>query len=238
MLGAKIGESDPAREAVMPQTNLERLGRRVSSLPPTLVRVEEKMAALAGANCPPELGPVMGEGDPRAPLALVGEAPGEREVAEGYPFAGPTGRLLDTLLVEVGMCRGDFWLTNVVKCRPVKDEKGRLSNRAPLAGELKAWLPLLIEELEVIGPRMLLCLGATAARALLGRDFRLTEQRGRWLDGPLSTRAMATFHPAYILHLESHDPQASHDALARLRLDLAEVSARLRPPVQPSSPGG
>jgi DNA polymerase len=226
-----IAASTPPGRAAMPQANIERLGRRVPPLPQALVRIEEKMAALAGENCPPELGPVMGEGDPSAPLALIGEAPGEREVVEGYPFAGPAGRLLDTVLAETGMRRGDFWLTNVVKCRPVKEVNGRFTNRAPLAGELKAWLPLLMEELEVIGPRMLVCLGATAARALLGRDFRLTEQRGRWREGPLGTRAMATFHPAYILHLEPHDPQASHDALAKLRLDLAEVSARLRPPV-------
>lgn len=199
-------------------------------LPAALAQVEERMAALAVASCGPGLGPVLGEGDPHAPLVLVGEAPGERELAEGYPFAGPAGRLLDTLLAEVGMRRGDFWLTNVMKCRPVKEERGRLTNRAPLAGELKRWLPLLMEELRVIAPQMLLGLGATAARALLGPDFRLSEQRGQWLDGPLGTRAMATFHPAAILHLERHDPQASHDALAKLRLDLAEVSARLRPP--------
>jgi uracil-DNA glycosylase len=222
----------------MPGTNTERLGRRVAALPPALVRLEERMAVLAGEQCPPELGPVMGEGDPKAQLALVGEAPGEREVVEGYPFAGPAGRLLDTVLGEVGLRRGDFWLTNVVKCRPVRQEKGRITNRAPLAGELKAWLPLLLEELEIVGPKHILCLGATSAKALLGKDFKLTEQRGQWLDGPLGTRVMATFHPAYILHLEPHDSQASRDAMEKLRLDLAEVSARLRPPVQAGSTSG
>lgn len=220
----------------MPRVNIERLGRRVPALPPELLRVEEKMRALAGEQCSPELGPVMGEGDPHAPLVLIGQAPGEREVIEGYPFAGPAGRLLDTVLGDVGMRRGDFWLTNVVKCRLVRQEKGRVTNRGPLAGELKAWLPLLMEELEVIGPRFIVCLGATAAKALLGKDFRLTEQRGQWVDGPLGTRAMATFHPASILHLEPHDPRLSRDALEKLRLDLAEVSARLRPPVQAGNP--
>jgi DNA polymerase len=220
----------------MPQANTERLGRRVPALPPALLRVEEKMRALAGAHCPPELGPVMGEGNPHALLALVGEAPGEREVIEGYPFAGPAGRLLNTVLGDVGMRRGDCWLTNVVKCRPVRHAKGRITNRAPLAGELKAWLPLLMEELAVIGPRFILCLGATAAKALLGKDFRLAEQRGQWIDGPLGTQAMATFHPAYILHLEPHNPQFSHDALEKFRLDLAEVSARLSPPMQAGNP--
>jgi uracil-DNA glycosylase family 4 len=219
----------------MPRANAERLGRRVPPLPPPLVELEERMAVLAEQSCPQGLGPVLGEGDPTASLALVGEAPGEREVIEGYPFAGPAGRLLDTVLAEVGLRRGDFWLTNVMKCRPVREENGRLTNRAPLAGELKAWLPLLLDELGIVRPRLLLCLGATAARALLGRGFKLTEQRGRWLDGPLGTRVMATFHPAYILHLETHDPSASSNALATLRLDLAEVSARLRPPAPASS---
>ena len=212
----------------MPRAAAQRRGRRVPSLPPALTAIEERMAALAAESCPPGLGPVFGEGDPTAALALIGEAPGEREVAEGYPFAGPAGRLLDSLLAEAGMERSSFWLTNVVKCRPVREENGRLANRAPLAGELKVWLPLLLEELAVVRPCLLVCLGATAARALLGRGFKLTEQRGRWLPGPLDTLAMATFHPAYVLHLESHDATGSVAARETLRLDLREIAARLR----------
>jgi DNA polymerase len=214
---------------------IQRLNRRIPTMPAALTRVEQQMQALAEATCPAGLGPVLGDGDPRAPLALVGEAPGEREVVEGYPFAGPAGRLLDTVLGEAGLKRGQFWLTNVVKCRPVREEKGRITNRAPLAGELKSWLPLLMDELAAVGPRLLVCLGATSARALLGRDFKLTEQRGRWVDGPLGTRAMATFHPAYVLHLESHGPEGSRAARQALHLDLAEVAARLRSP-EPTGP--
>lgn len=213
-----------------------RTGRRVTALPPALAAVEARMAALAAQSCSPTLGPVLGEGDPAATLALIGEAPGEREVAEGYPFAGPAGRLLDALLADAGLRRDEIWLTNVVKCRPVREERGRLANRAPLAGEIKAWLPLLLEELAVVGPRLLLCLGATSARALLGRAFKLTEQRGRWLDGPPDTRAMATFHPAYVLHLETHDPSGSQAARETLRLDLREVAARVQQPPPDATP--
>ena len=212
----------------MPRVASRPAGRRVKDLPPALVEIEERMAALAAESCTPGLGPVFGEGDPAAPLVLIGEAPGEREVAEGYPFAGPAGRMLDALLADAGLKRSEFWLTNVVKCRPVKEERGRLANRAPLAGEIKAWLPLLLEELAVVHPRLLLCLGGTSARALLGRGFKLTEQRGQWMDGPLDTQAMATFHPAYILHLETHAPSGSQAARETLRLDLREVAARLR----------
>jgi uracil-DNA glycosylase family 4 len=211
----------------MPRAAAGPRGRRAPDLPPALLAVEERMLTLAGETCPPELGPVLGEGNPEAALALVGEAPGDREVAEGYPFAGPAGRLLDTLLAEAGLRRADLWITNVVKCRPVREEKGRLANRAPLAGEIKAWLPLLLDELAIVNPRLVLCLGGTAARALLGRDFKLTEQRGQWVDGPLGTRAMATFHPAYVLHLETHDPSGSRAARATLLLDLKEAAARL-----------
>ncbi len=196
-------------------------GRRITTIPPALAEVERRMVELAVATCSPGLGPVLGEGDPTSPLVLVGEAPGEREVAEGYPFAGPAGRLLDEILAELGAHRMQMWLTNVVKCRPVRQEGERLTNRPPLAGEQAAWLPLLTAELEAIRPRCLVCLGATSARALLGRRFRLTEQRGQWLPGPLGTRALATFHPAYVLHLEPHDPAASRAARDTVKTDLA-----------------
>lgn len=183
---------------------------------------------LGAETCGAGLGPVLGEGDPYARLALVGEAPGEREVIEGYPFAGPAGRLLDELLERAGMGRKDFWLTNVVKCRPVKEQGGRLNNRAPLAGETKAWLPLLLEELAIVNPRLVVCLGATSARALLGKGFKLTEQRGAWVEGPAGTEAMATFHPAYILHLSTHDPAGGEVARETLLADLRGVKGRLQ----------
>jgi uracil-DNA glycosylase family 4 len=205
----------------MPERPAGRSGRRVTAVPPALAEVERRMVELAAATCPPGFGPVLGEGDPTSPLALVGEAPGEREVAEGYPFAGPAGRLLDDILAELGAHRMQMWLTNVVKCRPVRRDGERLTNRPPSAAELAAWLPLLTAELEAIHPRCLVCLGATSARVLLGRGFRLTEQRGQWLPGPLGTRALATFHPAYVLHLEPHDPAASRAARETVKSDLA-----------------
>ncbi len=205
----------------MAERDTGRFGRRVTTIPPALAQVEQRMVELAAMTCPPGLGPVLGEGDPTSPLVLVGEAPGEREVAEGYPFAGPAGRLLDAILAELGAHRMQMWLTNVVKCRPIRRNGERVTNRPPSAAEIKAWLPLLMAELEAIHPRCLVCLGATSARALLGRDVRLTEQRGQWRPGPLGTRAMATFHPAYVLHLEPHDPAASRVARETVKSDLA-----------------
>ncbi|MFN8556692.1 MAG: uracil-DNA glycosylase [Dehalococcoidia bacterium] len=215
----------------MPRTSARATVRRRRLLldpPVELTALEERMASLAAGACDAALGPVFGEGNPRAALALVGEAPGEREVEDGYPFAGPAGALLDAVFAEVGLRREELWLTNVVKCRPVREERGRLSNRAPLAGEIKMWLPLLAEELALVQPRLLVCLGATAAKALLGRHFKLTEERGVWLAGPRGAAALATFHPAYVLHLESHDPARSAAARATLAADLGAAVARLR----------
>src|SRR5579885_133615 len=116
-------------EVLMAERERGRSGRRVTALPPALAQVEQRMLELAAATCPPSLGPVLGEGNPTSPLALVGEAPGEREVAEGYPFAGPAGRLLDVILAELGAHRLQLWLTNVVKCRPVRRDGERVTNR-------------------------------------------------------------------------------------------------------------
>ncbi len=212
-------------------------GRRLSApLSPALAAVEERMRAL---GCGPGLGPVLGEGNPGATIVLIGEAPGEREVIEGYPFAGPSGRLLDETLATAGLRRVDLWLTNVVKCRPVRETAvpGRLANRAPLVGEIKRWRPLLLDELAAVAPRIVVCLGATSARALLGRDFRLTDERGVWRTLPeglpapengmtATPRVLATFHPAYIMHLEPYDTTASDDARALLLADLRAVHAR------------
>ncbi len=212
-------------------------GRRLTAPPPPVLQdIEQRMLLL---GCPSGLGPVLGEGDPTASLVLVGEAPGEREVTEGYPFAGPAGRLLDSLLAGAGLERQQIWLTNTVKCRPIREQGGRVTNRAPLAGELKAWLPLLLEELAAVQPRVIVCAGGTSARALLGKDFRLTEQRGEWFLGPHGARTLATFHPAYILHLQPHSPEDSDAATQTLARDLATAAAVLRgepAPVMERSP--
>ncbi|MEN6521917.1 MAG: uracil-DNA glycosylase [Armatimonadota bacterium] len=104
-----------------------------------------------------------------------------------------------TELKRLGISRNNLWITNAVKCRPVKESAGILVNRAPTVKEIKNWLGPLIEELEIIHPRIIVCLGAVAAKALINKNFALTKDRGFWFDGPFGSRIIATFHPAYIL---------------------------------------
>lgn len=189
-------------------------------LPAELHDLHRRMAALAVESCPQGLGPVTGVGNPHARLCLIGEAPAEYEVKEGRPFAGPAGRVLDEALLQAGIPRPSVWLTNVVKCRTMRVVNGRRENRAPLVGELKRWMPLLEEELRIVHPKVIVCLGGTAAKTMLGKTFKLTEQRGRWFDGPDGARVMATFHPAYVLHLQQHDPDRSETAYDTLLVDL------------------
>lgn len=192
----------------------------IAPLPPALHDLHARMTRVAVESCPKGLGPVTGVGDPGARLCLIGEAPAEYELKEGRPFAGPAGHVLNDALVDAGLRRDALWLTNVVKCRTMRLVNGRPENRAPLAGELKVWLPLLLEELQIIRPRVIVCLGGTAAKALLGKAFKLTEQRGQLLDGPEGARTMATFHPAYVLHLQTHAPENSEPAYQTLVNDL------------------
>jgi DNA polymerase len=157
------------------------------------------------ASCPDGRPPVFGAGSLSARLAIVGEAPAERDEATGLPFSGPAGSLLDRLLQRAGLHRDELWLTNVVKCRPVKTDGRYFRNRPPTQPEIKSWADELRQELEAIKPRVVLCFGATSAAAVIRKGFKLTQQRGQWFPGPAGARATATFHPAYILRLEDQD---------------------------------
>src|ERR671934_579229 len=110
---------------------------------------------------------VFGEGDVNAKAMLVGQGPGVVEEQIGRPFVGPAGALLDRALAEAGLQRGQLWLTNVIKCRAVKQEKGRLLDRAPSAAELRACRPWLNQELTIVQPRIIVCVGVPAAHALI-----------------------------------------------------------------------
>lgn len=169
---------------------------------------------------------VPGEGNPAARLVLVGEAPGEQEDRQGRPFVGRSGQLLDRLLDEAGLDRADVWITNTVKARPVQFVGDRKRNRAPKASEVKAWSRCLHEELQIIRPRVLVGLGAVAGQALVGKDFRITRQRGEWFkDRVLGADVLVTWHPSYLLRQQGAD----YDRLiAQTRADLAAVAERLR----------
>jgi uracil-DNA glycosylase family 4 len=165
---------------------------------------------------------VLGEGALPSALVLVGEAPGAVEERLGRPFVGPAGRLLDRLLSDAGIARGSAWLTIVVKCRRTKLEAGRLRNRPPNPTEVRWWRPWLLEELRLVGAHVVVCLGAVAASAVIHEDFRLREEHGRWFPGPHDSRALATFHPAYLLRLTGRDRE---QAVALVQADLARAAA-------------
>ena len=142
---------------------------------------------------------VFGEGLKRSRLMLVGEQPGDREDLAGRPFVGPAGRLLDEALAEAGIARADAYLTNAVKHFKWEARGKRRIHQKPNWSEIGACRPWLEAELAVVAPEVLVCLGATAAQALLGRDVRVTRDRGRLLESALAPAALATVHPSSIL---------------------------------------
>jgi len=150
---------------------------------------------------------VFGEGAVDADVVFVGEQPGDREDLEGRPFVGPAGKLFDEALVEARIDRSQVYVTNVVKHFKWKPQGKRRIHQKPNWREIAACRPWLDAELAVLKPRVLVCLGATAAQALLGRDFRVSRQRGELVDSPLASKAMATVHPSSILRAEDRDTQ-------------------------------
>ena len=148
---------------------------------------------------------VFGEGARGATIMLVGEQPGDQEDLAGHPFVGPSGKLLDSALERAGIDRGDAYVTNAVKhFKWVPDGSGkRRIHKTPGASEIRACHPWLDEEIAVIEPRVIVALGATAARALFGPTFRVTVQRGRVVRTPLAEAGFATVHPSAVLRAPS-----------------------------------
>jgi uracil-DNA glycosylase family 4 len=142
---------------------------------------------------------VYGEGDPCASLMVVGEGPGETEDKLGRPFVGRAGELLEKMLLSIGLARADVFICNTVKCRPTLDTGSRLANRVPTPDEMRNCRPYLDEQIAILRPRVILAVGAPAAKSFMGEKFSITKQRGQWFEGPLGTPVIASFHPAYIL---------------------------------------
>ena len=142
---------------------------------------------------------VFGEGNPQAPLMLVGEGPGENEDATGRPFVGRAGALLDEALAACRIGRQHVFICNVVKCRACITENGRARNRPPSTYEIDACTPWLEAQIEVIQPVVILCLGAPAAKFIVKRDFKMTQERGQFFPTKYARHAIAALHPAYIL---------------------------------------
>jgi uracil-DNA glycosylase family protein len=169
---------------------------------------------------------VFGEGHPHARLMLVGETPGDREDIEGKPFVGPAGALLDRCLIEAGIDRDLVYVTNAVKHFKWEPRGKRRIHKKPSAREQAACRPWFNAELDVIKPKLVVCLGATAAQALLGPKFRVTQDRGKVLHTPGLPPILATVHPSSILR--APDDEARHEARAGFLADLRQAANWLR----------
>jgi DNA polymerase len=156
---------------------------------------------------------------------LVGEQPGDQEDLTGKPFVGPAGKLLDRALEEAGIDRSAAYLTNVVKHFKWEGRGKRRIHAKPAWSEMTACRPWLDAELAVVEPRVLVCLGATAAQALLGRDFRVSRQRGELVESSLAPYVTATIHPSSILR--QRDEESRHAELEAFVADLRKVAGLL-----------
>jgi DNA polymerase len=167
---------------------------------------------------------VFGEGPATAELLFVGEQPGDAEDKEGRPFVGPAGRVFDQALAEAGIDREEVYVTNAVKHFKWEARGKRRIHQKPNAAETAACRPWLDAELEIVAPSVLVALGATAAQALLGRGFRVTQQRGVPVESDLAPNVVATVHPSSILR--APDEAARTEAYAAFVADL-RAAARL-----------
>ena len=168
---------------------------------------------------------VFGEGARHARLLLVGEQPGDREDQEGHPFVGPAGLLLDKCLEEAGIDRGEVYVTNAVKHFKWEPRGKRRIHKKPSLREIAACRPWLDAEMDALEPELVMCLGATAAQALLGRAFRVTQQRGKVLRNAGLPPVLATVHPSSILR--APDEETRHEARAAFVEDLRAAAAYL-----------
>ncbi|HEV2323247.1 MAG TPA: uracil-DNA glycosylase [Terracidiphilus sp.] len=157
---------------------------------------------------------VFGQGDPDARLMFVGEGPGADEDAQGLPFVGRAGQLLNNMIAAMGLKREQVYIANVVKCRPP-------NNRTPEPGEANTCLPFLMRQIDVIRPQVLVALGATAATYLLGQRQPLAALRGR-IHAVRGASLIVTYHPAYLLR----DPRQKKEAWADLQIAMRELGLR------------
>ena len=197
--------------------------------PPTLLNLRQ--AARACRACPlwrSGIQTVFGEGPIGARVMFVGEQPGLEEDRAGKPFVGPAGRLLDQALAEAGINRREVYVTNVVKHFKWESKGQQHIHKKPNASEVAACFSWLEAEIRVVKPAVLVCLGATAAQALLGRDFRVSRQRGEWVQSSLAPRVMATAHPSSILRAPDREARrAQREQFVRDLKNVAQAIAEV-----------
>jgi DNA polymerase len=164
---------------------------------------------------------VFGEGPRKADIMMVGEQPGDAEDVAGRPFVGPAGRVLDRALEEAGIDRARVYVTNVVKHFKWEPRGKRRIHAKPNASEVAACRPWLETEIALVKPRVLVCLGATAAQALLGKAFKVSQQRGTFVESSLAPLVTATVHPSSILRTAGDE--ARHEEMRRFVADLKKI---------------
>jgi uracil-DNA glycosylase family protein len=198
---------------------------------PTLPKLREAAAGCRGCDLwVNATQTVFGEGPRSADVMLVGEQPGDQEDRAGHPFVGPAGKLLDTSLQQAGIDRARVYVTNSVKhFKFVQIERGRRLHKKPSAAEIRACQPWLQEEIRLVRPRVILALGATAAQALLGKQFRVSRDRGKLIPSQLAEAVVATIHPSAVLRA----PDDVRDEVKREFIaDLKGVAAYLQRPLR------
>jgi uracil-DNA glycosylase len=170
---------------------------------------------------------VFGEGPAKATIMLIGEQPGDQEDRAGHPFVGPAGKLLDTALAEAGIERNEVYVTNVVKHFKWSGERGkRRIHKKPNTLEIRACRPWLDAEVRIVRPQVVVCLGASAAQSLLGRDFSVSRQRGELVQSSLAPYVTATVHPSSILR--APDDEARHEQMRAFVNDLKKIAGLAR----------
>jgi DNA polymerase len=210
---AKRSDSDSAARYVPPK--------------PTLPKVREAAKGCQGCDLWKRgTQTVFGEGDRSARVLFVGEQPGDQEDLAGKPFVGPAGHVLDNALEEAGIDRGDVYVTNVVKHFKWEPRGKRRIHKKPNAAEIAACRPWLDVELALVKPQLVVCLGATAAQAILGKAFKVTQHRGEFIDGIIDATVTATVHPSSILRAPDDDSRRAE--MARFVEDLKRVAKRLQ----------
>ncbi len=213
-------ELPPSLPAVAPPAGLSLFDAVDKIVGDTLLKIREDMGDCT--RCDLHKGRnklVFGDGNPKANLVFVGEGPGADEDMQGLPFVGRAGKLLTQMIEAMGLQRREVYICNVVKCRPPE-------NRTPAPEEIATCSPFLLRQIEVIRPKVIVCLGAVAAKTLLNTNRGISQYRGEWLDWH-GHKLMATYHPAYLLR----NPPAKADVWKDLQKVMAELGlARAKKP--------
>jgi DNA polymerase len=169
---------------------------------------------------------VFGEGSPAARVMMVGEQPGDKEDLQGRPFVGPAGAVLDKALAAAGIDRKDVYVTNIVKHFKWEPRGKRRLHKKPNALEISACRPWLEAEINAVKPEVIVLLGATAAQGMMGNQFRVTKQRGQWVQSNIAPLVMATVHPSSILR--APDDDSRHEEMRKFVVDLRRVATQIK----------